>query len=215
MLIQVQVISLIVFLILIIFYLFYSKLEFYKFQLNNKQAEINSLKIELKKMIELEKYIDRLDKEKKYSNIKYQRQQTRNKVSNEEIHYIVNYSNFNYEIDMCHINALNTFIELGENASIMIGEASYMDNGKEKIVKNHLWNEYKYFDNDEKTQLIDSINYKEDGKKKYFNHRGVQLRLYDYMGDKTREVQQLIKEEKNNLLTTYANDDKNCVYRER
>lgn len=155
-----------------------------------------------------------LEKKNDYLNRKTQRERSGDRVSDEEIGYMVNYSGANYKIDMCDTNALKAFIELGKNAKIMIGQASYLDADKqEQIAPNHLWIEYRYgYPYEDKKQLIDPINYKNNEKKKYFNHRGVELALYDYMDDKKKEVGELIKKGETDSLSVYENDDIDNVY---
>jgi hypothetical protein len=192
----------------------YRKCELYKIQIINKRRCINDLKKRLDEVSELQEKSNKSEKEYEYIKRKTQRERSRGRVSDEEIHYMVNDSGVNYKIDMCHINALKAFIELGDNAKIMIGQASYLDlDKKEQIVPNHLWIEYRYgYPYKDKKQLIDPINYKNNEKKKYFNHRGIELALYDHIKDKENKVRCLIGKGKTDSLSFYENDDMDNVY---
>ncbi|MEA2019656.1 MAG: hypothetical protein U9N59_14540 [Campylobacterota bacterium] len=152
-----------------------------------------------------------LQKENKFLSKKNERLCLQSKVSNEELNYIVNDSDISYQMDMCHINAFNMDNKLdGYPNRIMIGQASYTYDGNKEdgVTTNHLWNEYFFLENGiQKIQLIDSINHKENESKKYFNHRGIPLNLYDYLGEKRQKVIEYIENNEHENLVSYEDND--------
>lgn len=145
----------------------------------------------------------------KYKINSLKRQLNKTDIKDEELNHIINNLEYKIRIDECHVNALIVQQIYGQaNCKIIIGQASYLDkDGNKETVKNHLWNEYRK--DIESRQIIEPANHLTKNNKKYFNHIGIELKLYDYLGKKMDEVQELIKNKETLKLIVYPNDDMN------
>ncbi len=110
------------------------------------------LKYKSKKEIE-EKNIE-LDSIKDEIN-SLKRQINKTNITEKELIYKIN-NTINIKINECHINSLLIHQKFG--AKIIIGQASYLEDGNIKITTNHLWNEYKANIN-EPIQLYNQLLY--------------------------------------------------------